>query len=589
MSLLIVRCAELAGLAPAQAEHLVLAEAARQGFSAGHKLAWPTGFAWWFDTPVNPRGSGALHREGDRYAASVGALQWRGRRGADALKALLACGDTPQQLPLSEISGSFVLLIGGPTGVWLCNDTLGLHKVYEVGGGAWRSTSMMVCRALLPRPKIDRLRAQEYVLLGANHARQTPLQGLSLMDPKQAINLATGASLPLHRDANLRQHAGPKTAAEAVEAVADNLAQEFRQLAQAWGPGIGMALSGGFDSRLLLAALDHVGVPPRLYVYGRAADADVVIGRQIAARLGRDIEVLDKSLLGQDLPPLTAAALRANYAFFDGLPVDGVFDRGIDQRTRLMQVQGGLLNLNGGGGEILRNFFYLPDRNYSARDVVNAFYSGWLDEVFVSTQEREAFMHAMQTSVLDALGQPSGSAAAGHRPLPRSEIELVYSQFRLRYWMGRNNSVAARYGAFMTPLVTPSLVALLAPLPMRWKDCGALEAKVITRLSARVAQGPSAYGFDFSQGPGWRQRLAMAGTLVRPPWLRHHSLRVQRQLGRVRTVTVPSEWQQAAPTLGDVDWLNPAWLTQREQLNRLFTLQGLLDDSVCGVVTRSAA
>jgi len=87
-----------------------------RGVSADHKLAWPTGLAWCFHPPAHPRGSAALHREGDRYAASGEASQWRGRRVAYALQALLACGDTPQQLPLSKVSGSFVMLIGGPTG-----------------------------------------------------------------------------------------------------------------------------------------------------------------------------------------------------------------------------------------------------------------------------------------------------------------------------------------------------------------------------------------------------------------------------------------------------------------------------------------
>ena len=58
--------------------------------------------------------------------------------------------------------------------------------------------------------------------------------------------------------------------------------------------------------------------------------------------------------------------------------------------------------------------------------------------------------------------------------------------------MGSNHSVSARHGAFTTPLVTPSLLAMLTRLPTRWKDCGALARQVVARLSARVAQGPSA-------------------------------------------------------------------------------------------------
>ena len=426
------------------------------------------------------------------------------------------------------------------------------------------------------RPRVNRLRAQEYVLLGATHALQTPLDGLDLMDPTVAINLDTGAPSPLYRPERLRTKSALVNAADAVAAVSSAIAEEFKHIGHAFGPDIGMALSGGFDSRLLLAALDHAGVQPHLFVYGRADDADVVIARSVAARLGAPIDCTDKADAERSLAALTADKLRANADFLDGLPVDGIFDRGADQATRLLQVQGGRLNLNGGGGEILRNFFYLRDRTYNAADIVAAFYTGWLDDVFHTRDERDAFLLALQDRVLESLGRDFGTRMARAQRLHRSEVELVYSLFRLRYWMGRNNSVSARYGAFMTPLVTPRLVAMAASIPMAWKDHGRLEAQVIQRLSPRVASGPSAYGFDFSAGPNWKHRLNVALTMYRPVALRHQSLRVRKALGRAHAATVPAEWCAAANDEPGADWLNPQAICDLAQLNRLMTLQAFV-------------
>ncbi len=566
-------------------QQIALAEARRQGFADPHKLSWSTGDAWWFQTPgMRPgRGSGACVSQGQRFVASVGAFHWRGLTGDEVLHRLMARAEHPRDLPLDELSGSFAMLFGGPQGVWLFNDTLGLHKIYASALGALHSSSLLVCRAALRAPSLRRMRAQEYVLFGATHGPHTPLEGLDICAPNSALSLETGKSFQLHSPKRLRQPLSVATAEQGVDAVATVIAQQFAHLGQAFAPDIGMALSGGFDSRLLLAALDHVQVTPELYVYGKPADEDVVIARSVARRLGFPIVCTDKSVQALQLPALSSRQLKDNYAFFDGLPNDGVFDRGMDRLSRLQQVQGGRLNLNGGGGEILRNFFYLPEGRYSAAEVVGAFYSGWLNEVFPSAQERQQFVLAMQDSVLDALGLESGSATARQQPLARAEIELVYTQFRLRYWMGRNNSMAARYGRFMTPLVTPQLVSLVAPMPLAWKDCGALEAAVISRLSPRVAAGPSAYGFAFDSGPRLQDRMAMATTLYRPVWLRHHALRVRRWLGRAPSASVPSEWRDAAPGLPTPDWINPAALCASEQLNRLLTLQGLLDAEVCGV------
>ena len=576
MSLLVVaRAGGSASGMPGTAVERALAEARTQGFSGPNTAAWPGGAAWLFPTPGQVRGSGAWVEEGPLFAASVGAFDWQGLTGTEALRRLLLLPGPIEALPFQQIAGSFVLLLGRADGVWLVGDALGLGKAYEADGTGVISTSLLVCRAAMTHAGVNRLRAQEYVLLGATHGRDTPIDGLRAVDPTAAVDLRSGRVVPVHAPAMLLSGPVPASREDAVTQVCAELASGFRQLKRNWGGRLGMALSGGFDSRLLLSALEHVQEQPRLYVYGRAGDEDVTVARAVAKRLGRTIEVFDKSVLERDLPPLTSERLRQHQRFFDGLPLDGIFNRGTDQQTRLLQVAGDCLNLNGGGGEILRNFFYLPSRRFTAAQVVAAFYSGWFDEVFANADDRLAFVGALQDKILESLGRDSGSAAARAQLLSRTEVELVYTVFRLRWWMGRNNAVAARYGSFMTPIVTPRLVKLAAAIPIAWKDGGRLEADVITRLAPEVAAGPSAYGFSFDQGSSWRHRLNTAMTLYRPVSVRHYSLKVQRLLGRVQPVAAPQEWCHALGEAPRSDWLNPGALNRLDQMNRLLTLQAL--------------
>jgi hypothetical protein len=584
MSLLVVSARLPGGPAPdPHLESQALAQAQRQGFEAPQVFKWAQGTLWWFATPNNVRGSGAFVQEANTCIASVGTFHWHGLAGEAALRALLQRRQRPQDLPLDELSGSFAMFLANDTGVWLFGDALGLHKIHETAGGALRSTSMLVCRATLRRPTVNRLRAQEYVLLGANHALQSPLQGLGLLDPTTAADLVSGVPVPLYAAQRLRQRrvvAGP---AQAVEAAAHSIAQEFAHIGRAFGPNIGMALSGGFDSRLLLAALDHAGVKPHLFVYGSPGDPDVDVASAVAARLAMPIYCANKGAADRELPRLTTGKLQANLQFFDGLPVDGVFDRGTDQSTRLQQMENGRLNLNGGGGEVLRNFFYLRDGRYTAADLVAAFYGGWLAEVFPTPPERQAFVLELQDRILDSLGLAWGTPQARAQQLVRSDVELVYTLFRLRYWMGRNNSVSSGYGAFMTPLVTPGLVTLTAALPMAWKHYGQLEAQVINRLSPRVAQGPSAYGFDFSQGPHWKHRFDINLTLARPVVTRRLALQVRKRLGRAHAAVAPAEWCDALNQMPQAEWLNPGAICQLAQVNRLMTLQAFASDALLGL------
>jgi asparagine synthase (glutamine-hydrolysing) len=559
-----------------------LASAKRQGFGSHQALDFEGGQVWWFDTPNNAGRSGAVVRGHNRWAAYTGSVHWQGLSGDPLLRKLLNDFDRPQDMPLRDFCGSFAMVFSVGSQAWLFNDAVGLQKIYTCLDGGVRSTSFLLCRHLLRQPKVDRLRAQEYVLLGSTHALQTPISGIQVIEPTQALDLGSSAGTVLYPPQAWRIAARLKSADEAVVTLSDMIAAEFGNMRKALGEPIGMALSGGFDSRLILAALDHHQVVPKLYVYGPPGMDDVQIAVAKAAELGLPIECVDKQRTNAELPALTKQRLQDNLAFFDGLPIDGIFDRGADQATRLRQVQDGMLNLNGGGGEILRNFFYLPDKAYCATDLVGAFYSNWLPAAIADGGERQDFVDATADGILSNLGLASGSHATRHARLLRSDVELVYALFRLRYWMCRNNSVAARYGAFMTPLVSPRLVEMAATVPVAWKTHGHLEASIISRLSRRVARGPSNYGFDFSEGPTPEHCRYINRTLIRPIAVRRRSARIRRMLGRNATPTVPAEWLQAW-TPPPCDWLDARYLTELAQINRLMSLQALLDDGMCCV------
>lgn len=564
---------------PSPSAGAAISEARRQGFAAPESFHWDGGGAYWFATAGNPRGSGASLRRAGRFAAYVGTVQWRGLTGAALLERLLELGTPPAELPLDEFAGSFAMLLGLGSDVWLFNDALGIQKLYETDDRALISTSLMMCRATLSRPGVNRLRAQEYILLGANHGDATPIDGVRIADPTLARELVTQRALEIHSTDRLRSPCRYASRAQAVQGLCEETVSIFGDYVKAFGSDIGMALSGGFDSRLLLAALDRLGVAPALYVYGAPQDDDVRVAQVVAAGLGMPIESIDKRALDANAPPLSLVALQEKLAFFDGLPADGAFDFGSDRRTRLEQVSGGRLNLNGGGGEILRDFFYLRDRPYDASELVGAFYSNWRAQVFPSAQERLAFLEAMRAGILRSLG-----FADGHdQPLSRSDVELVYSVFRLRYWMGRNNTIAARYGAFLTPFADARLARLTAALPLAWKEFGRLEAEIITALSPRVARGPSGYGFDFSTGPDARHCARVAATLYRPLAIRRRSAALRRMLGRSQAVQMPQRWRDLAASLPPQDWVDAAELTEIDQLNRLLTLQALLSPQHCGV------
>jgi asparagine synthase (glutamine-hydrolysing) len=65
--------------------------------------------------------------------------------------------------------------------------------------------------------------------------------------------------------------------------------------------------------------------------------------------------------------------------------------------------------------------------------------------------------------------------------------------------MGRNNSVNNKIGFALTPFITQSLIERALRLPLRQKNTGRFEARLIREINPRLAAYPSAYGHSFAE------------------------------------------------------------------------------------------
>jgi asparagine synthase (glutamine-hydrolysing) len=225
-----------------------------------------------------------------------------------------------------------------------------------------------------------------------------------------------------------------------------------------------------------------------------------------------------------------------------------VFDAAVDIHTRLLQGSGthrntnaaingtsasAALVLNGGGGEILRDFFHLPDAPLSRSAVYNAFYGRDSLHAFTTAQLKNEFVAQVHTHMAKEIDAAAASTYS------RPQTELVYAYFRCQHWMGRNNHLANRYASFLTPLFTPNLVSHCSQIPIAEKIAGRFESQLIKNFDAKLAAYPSSYGFDFASGPdAGAQKQAQRQQLF-PPWLRPYRAALGMQLRR---------WQGTAPT-----------------------------------------
>ena len=395
----------------------------------------------------------------------------------------------------------------------------GYHIFYNLEARIVSSSFYAIC-SVLPSLTLSQQGACEYVFNGVVSGDETLFTEVKLA-PIHARIVVGSQALEVVRP-RLRV-SRTYTSATRDASLRDSIAlldRYFGAVARSFGDRVRCALSGGYDSRLILACLRRHGVKPSVYVYGRAREKDVQIAQEIARAEGFPLDVIDKDDRPVIPPSEFAETARRNFLATDGYGYAGIFHNGAETEESARRVFGDTIAINGGGGEIFRNFFYLLDRGYMIREMLWSFYSRFDPATCTAAFDSESYYRSLERKVMNLLGSEE-------RWLPRPTVEWLYHSFRCRAWDGKVDTIVGWYGFTAMPYLERSITRHASALPLDWKNHGAYEAQLIRRIDSRLAGYRSAYGHDFSRSPPPSRRLSDYWTYLRPPWLRRYTYRLR--------------------------------------------------------------
>jgi asparagine synthase (glutamine-hydrolysing) len=550
-----------------------------QGFAAPRKLVAGLSVLFVYPKQVTPTDNVRTFPDDD-FIAVCGTFFYRGRTGTEGLdriyrdfvppasdSATLLADTMPEHM-----HGTYVCILFKAGGLYLFTDRIGLYKVYCSADEKVLSSSFLTVTACTASPRLNAQGVFEYIFQGATYGGETAIQGIRSLDPDSLITLSNGHRNDLRRSPLPRPAIDKGSLEEHCERIDGQLGDIFDECTRAFDGRIETALSGGYDSRLMLAHLLNRNVVPTVHVYGRDADDDVRIAKVIAACEGFPLSHVDKQSYRQDVPDNDlAGVVERNFRVFDGLPVDGIFDDGADLATRQDRARNGVLALNGGGGEIFRNFFYLPDRPLSTREIVWAFYSQFDSRCFVGSNGPQEYRDRLAEKIGDAVG------VSGRR-LTRAEVERIFPVFRCRYWMGKNSSINNRLGLMHTPLVEPILVVSAGSVPLSFKNSGRLAGALIARASPRLAQYTSAYGHSFDQDIPAVRRMSDWISTHRSPRVRRYMFPIKVRLRKGSLTEAKGRISQFENLVEHDNWQTPHLIRfdkvlNSSQVRRVLTLE----------------
>src|SRR4030042_817436 len=186
--------------------------------------------------------------------------------------------------------------------------------------------------------------------------------------------------------------------------------------------------------------------------------------------------------------------LEKQYFMYDGLGHErGVFNNGADLYLRLKRASKARLNLNGGGGEIFRNFWLLPDSRISIESFLASKFDYMDYSICTDRFEKGSYFRALSNKIRSILN-------TREKQIDRRQIEMLYPYVRLKYWMSCNNSINNQFSYALTPYTDMRFVNQSLDIPLKFKDLGLFEAALIKSIDADLARYLSDYGFNFFDG-----------------------------------------------------------------------------------------
>lgn len=470
-------------------------------------------------------GPQSLHAEGEDLVAVAGTLTYDGMMGRPALQALLRTASLPAP-DWSRLGGQFVALVHKAGRSFVLTDYFAAFQLFHDTRMRVFSTSLLAAAHAMPRLRFNPQGVYEHAFNVVPIGDDTVFAELKTLGPDRVVELTNDGPV-LHAIAKPLPQAGtPMPLGERIEVHRDRLAAVVRHHAAPFGDKVYCPLSGGLDSRLVLAALRAQGCSPNIYVYGSDDDADVRIARDIGKAQDFQVEWIDKESYREVDPDEFSEQVERNFHQYDALPNYGaLFDNGSNAAARDARHVDGALSASGGCGEVYRNFFFLPDRPTSAATVARTFFARYTKLDVTEAFDERQFLRAIEDKILSTLG-----LEGVRQRLPRAVVEQVYPRVRCRSLFGKEISLEGRHAAYLMPFLDHHVVAEGVILPMELKNAGVFEAALLNAIDPALARLPSAYGHDFAGPPGRRHRFEEWSTRMRPAWVRQNSYAVQRRL-----------------------------------------------------------
>ena len=412
----------------------------------------------------------------NNFIVSTGTFFYENKTGLKSLKRIFLDFNTKKNI-IHKMNGNYGIIICKKNNLFIFNDYLGLYRVYVNKSKNIFSSSFLSVIYSVEEKNVSRQELYEYIFYGTFYGDKTLFKEIDLLPSEYIFSI-----FPLFKRYKQKIFLDKIVHSNDLEKIFKSSynanIQYFKMIKNEFNNKVTSALSGGFDSRLMLAISKRVGIELQLYVYGSDTSKDVKIAKNVVKNENLSIDHVNRDKYSKINKIDYHDIVENNYYYLDCLCVTGIFDNGSDIDTRIRRTKKSLLHLNGGGGEIYRNFWELSDKKFSIKKFIKSKYDILDYSICTAEFNKTSFYLNFEEKIKKIL-------STSENVLNRIQIEKLYPLLRLKYWMGINNSINNQFSYSLTPFAEPNMFYTSLYIPLKFKNLGIFNANYVLHMIFR--------------------------------------------------------------------------------------------------------
>lgn len=385
-----------------------------------------------------------------------------------------------------ELEGFFVIAFGDGRArdVSIITDLIGSRHCFARvcdAGTALSASSLLL--AGLGDTTLDEVGCEEFLRTGIIYEDRTFFRQVRKLAPASVLRFAAGQLHGARRYWRMAELEPNKYhGAAAVRVLSERLVNVARRISQVFAPPV-CDLTGGYDSRAVVAAFQSAGVDFATTVVGTATDDDVVIAQGLAAMTGQPHWHLENER-AESLAPLKEA-----------LPLtDGECDlvdyariRALHQRLAARFA----VSINGSFGEVARGYWWdllwprigarqpLDTRKLAAHRYATEPDSGQLFPLGAGLDLVSHVSALIDRANAELQGWPN-----------TGQMDNAYLTLRMQRWQGRVASGTDQIWPCLSPFMLRSVLEMMLQTDARQRRHSLLTRQVIMSLQPQLAAYP---------------------------------------------------------------------------------------------------